>query len=81
MSDTSRQPVIVAAARTPIGKFLGALAPLSAPELGGLAIKEAVRRAGVPAEGSTPTLKGVHARIPAEQRGARRRPRLVVLRR
>src|SRR5215213_5309323 len=49
MSDTSRQPVIVAAARTPIGKFLGALAPLSAPELGAVAIRAALERSGVPA--------------------------------
>jgi acetyl-CoA C-acetyltransferase len=47
MTDTSRQPVIVSAARTPIGKFLGGLAPLSAPELGAIAIREAVKRAGV----------------------------------
>src|SRR5919201_270690 len=49
MSDTSRQPVIVAAARTPIGKFLGGLAPLTAPELGAVAIREALARSGVPA--------------------------------
>jgi acetyl-CoA C-acetyltransferase len=47
MADTSRQPVIVSAARTPIGRFLGGLAPLSAPELGAIAIREAVKRAGV----------------------------------
>jgi acetyl-CoA C-acetyltransferase len=47
MADTSRTPVIVSAARTPIGRFLGGLSPLSAPELGGIAIREAVRRAGV----------------------------------
>ncbi|HEY4304365.1 MAG TPA: acetyl-CoA C-acetyltransferase [Gemmatimonadaceae bacterium] len=47
MADSSRQPVIVSAARTPIGKFLGGLAPLSAPELGAIAIREAVKRAGV----------------------------------
>src|SRR5918911_1262903 len=47
MSDTARQPVIVAAARTPIGKFLGALSALSAPDLGAVAIREAVRRSGV----------------------------------
>jgi acetyl-CoA C-acetyltransferase len=47
MPDLSRQPVIVAAARTPIGKFLGALAPLTAPELGGIAIRGAVQRSGV----------------------------------
>ncbi|MEP6781788.1 MAG: acetyl-CoA C-acyltransferase, partial [Gemmatimonadaceae bacterium] len=50
MSDASRQPVIVGAARTPIGRFLGGLAPLSAPELGAIAIREALKRSGVPAE-------------------------------
>lgn len=40
-------PVIVGAARTPIGRFLGGLAPLSAPRLGAAAIAEALRRAGV----------------------------------
>ena len=49
MSDTSRIPVIVAAARTPIGKFLGALSTLSAPELGAVSIKAALERAGIPA--------------------------------
>jgi acetyl-CoA C-acetyltransferase len=38
---------IVAGARTPIGKMSGALASFSAAELGGLAIAEALRRAGV----------------------------------
>ena len=39
--------VVLGAARTPFGKFGGALAPLSAPELGGPAIREAVDRSGV----------------------------------
>lgn len=39
--------VIVSAARTPFGKFGGSLAGLKAPELGGLAIREALNRAGV----------------------------------
>jgi acetyl-CoA C-acetyltransferase len=47
MPDTSRTPVIVAAQRTPIGKFLGSLSSLSAPELGAIAIKAAVERAGI----------------------------------
>ena len=42
--------VIVAGARTPIGKFRGSLASLSAMDLGGIAIAEALVRAGVPAE-------------------------------
>lgn len=39
--------VIVGGARTPFGKFGGALSSFSAPELGGIAIKEALKRAGV----------------------------------
>ncbi len=39
--------VIVSAARVPTGKFLGALKTFSAPELGALAVREAVRRAGI----------------------------------
>src|SRR5688572_21712165 len=38
---------IVSAARTPIGKFLGGLSPLSAPRLGAVAIREAVKRAEI----------------------------------
>jgi acetyl-CoA C-acetyltransferase len=47
MSDLSRQPVIVSAARTPIGRFLGGLASFSAPELGAIAIRAALARANV----------------------------------
>ena len=36
------QPVLVAGARTPIGKLLGALSSLSAPDLGGIAIRAAL---------------------------------------
>jgi acetyl-CoA C-acetyltransferase len=39
--------VILGAARTPIGAFLGGLAPLTAPKLGAIAIKCALERAGV----------------------------------
>ncbi|ARU60599.1 acetyl-CoA acetyltransferase [Tumebacillus avium] len=42
--------VIVSTARTPIGKFGGALAPLVATDLGGLVIKEALSRSGVAGE-------------------------------
>jgi acetyl-CoA C-acetyltransferase len=41
------EAVIVAACRTPIGGYLGALSPLRAADLGGVAIAEAVRRAGI----------------------------------
>ena len=43
----TKEAVIVSAARTPTGKFQGALKGFSAPELGAIAIKEAVKRAGV----------------------------------
>ncbi len=39
--------IILGAARTPFGRFGGALSDLSAPELGGAAIREAVERSGV----------------------------------
>ncbi|HQR40746.1 MAG TPA: acetyl-CoA C-acetyltransferase, partial [Blastocatellia bacterium] len=41
--------VILSAARTPVGKFQGSLSPFSAPELGSLAIRAAVERAGLDA--------------------------------
>ncbi len=47
---SEHEAVIVSAVRTPIGKFLGGLATLSATELGSIAIREAVRRAGVPGD-------------------------------
>ncbi|HMA21112.1 MAG TPA: acetyl-CoA C-acyltransferase, partial [Gemmatimonadaceae bacterium] len=47
MNVKSRTPVIVSAARTPIGRYLGGLSSLSAPELGAIAIREAVQRAGI----------------------------------
>ena len=40
--------VIIGAARTPIGAFLGGLAPLAAPQLGAIAIRAALERSGVP---------------------------------
>ncbi|MEO7521718.1 MAG: acetyl-CoA C-acetyltransferase [Gemmatimonas sp.] len=49
MSDLSHQPVIVSAARTPVGRYLGGLSSLSAPELGAIAIRAALERSGVPA--------------------------------
>ena len=46
MSDATT-PVIVSAVRTPIGKYLGGLSSFSAPQLGALVIRDAVRRAGI----------------------------------
>ncbi len=49
MSDTNRTAVIVSAARTPIGRFLGGLASLTAPELGAHAIRAAIARGKIDA--------------------------------
>ena len=49
MSEAKRTAVIVSAARTPIGRFMGGLAPLPATELGAIAIRAAVARSGVAA--------------------------------
>lgn len=42
-----RDVFIVSAARTAIGSFMGSLKSFTAPELGGMAIKEALKRAGI----------------------------------
>jgi acetyl-CoA C-acetyltransferase len=44
------EAVIISAARTPTGKFQGALKDFSATDLGALVVRESVRRAGVAAE-------------------------------
>ncbi|MFQ5745794.1 MAG: thiolase family protein [Gemmatimonadota bacterium] len=49
MNAEERTAVIVGAARLPTGRFLGALSPLAAPELGARAIAAAVERSGVDA--------------------------------
>src|SRR3954453_18050289 len=64
--------VIVGAARTPIGAFLGTLAAVPAPKLGATAIKAALERAGVsPAEVKTvfmgEVLQGGVGQAPARQ--------------
>jgi len=43
----TENPVILSAVRTPIGKFMGGLSPLSATELGAKVVAESVRRAGI----------------------------------
>lgn len=62
MSNTSaRNPndsVIVSAVRTPIGKFKGALTPLSASDLGAIAVRSAVERAGIDPAGIDEVLMG-----------------------
>ena len=44
------EAVIISAARTPVGKFLGSLKNFTAPELGAIVVRESVKRAGVKPE-------------------------------
>jgi acetyl-CoA C-acetyltransferase len=50
--------VIVSAARTPLGGFMGDLKALAAPELGAIAIRAAVERAGLPPEAVEEVIMG-----------------------
>jgi acetyl-CoA C-acetyltransferase len=51
-------PVILSACRTPIGKYLGGLASLTAPQLGAIVIREAVNRAGIAPDGIDDVIMG-----------------------
>jgi len=53
-----KEVVIVSAARTAVGAFNGSLAGFSAPQLGAIAIKEAVKRAGIKPEEVDEVLMG-----------------------
>ncbi len=54
----AREVVIVGAARTPIGAFQGTLSKLTAPQLGAIAIKAALERAGVKPEAVQEVIMG-----------------------
>jgi acetyl-CoA C-acetyltransferase len=54
----SNASYIIAGCRTPIGKFLGGLSSVPAPRLGAVAIAEAVRRAGLPADAVEEVIMG-----------------------
>ena len=58
MGEKARTPVILGGGRTPIGRFLGGLSPLAAPELGGIAIRAALERSGVGAESIDEVIMG-----------------------
>ena len=53
-----REVVIVSAARTPMGSFQGALASVSAPQLGATAIRGALERAGLSGEQVSEVIMG-----------------------
>jgi acetyl-CoA C-acetyltransferase len=44
-----KEAVILSGARTPVGKFMGSLTPFTAPELGAVAVRAAIERAGIEA--------------------------------
>ena len=71
LDKSDRDPVIVSAARTPVGKFTGALASLPATRLGALAVREAVQRAGIDAEQIDEVLLGQVVTAGAGQAPAR----------
>ncbi|MFN3307390.1 MAG: beta-ketoacyl synthase N-terminal-like domain-containing protein, partial [Candidatus Kapaibacteriota bacterium] len=50
--------VIVSAVRTPVGSFLGSLSNFTAPQLGSIAIREVVRRAGIQPEEVSEVIMG-----------------------
>src|SRR5260221_4592477 len=52
------QSYLLAGCRTPIGRFLGGLSTLTAPELGAAAIRDAIRRAGVAPESVDEVIMG-----------------------
>ena len=62
---------LVSAARTPIGKFAGSLSEVPATTLGGIAIRAAVERAGVPFDGVDEVLMGQVLQAGAGQAPAR----------
>lgn len=53
-----KDAVIISAARTATGKFLGSLTPFSATDLGAVAVKEAVNRAGINKEDVSEVIMG-----------------------
>ena len=70
-----RDVVIVGAARTAIGSFLGSLSAVPAPKLGATAIKAALERAGVAARRRPARPHGQGAARPVSVRRPRARPR------
>ena len=70
------RPVLVSACRTAIGKFQGALPSFTSPQLGGLVVKEALRRANVPAEQVEEVLMGSVLQAGLGQNPARQSLRL-----
>ena len=58
MPDAARTPVILDGVRTPIGRFMGGLSPLSGPELGAVVVREVVARTGIDVTGIDEVIMG-----------------------
>jgi acetyl-CoA C-acetyltransferase len=56
---TNNNPVILSAVRTPFGKFGGGLTPVSAIELGGIVMRESMKRADIDTNDVTHNIMGV----------------------
>ena len=65
---------LLSAARTPIGKYLGALADVPAPQLGAVAIAEALRRASAPVGAASRRSKKSSSATSSRPASARTRP-------
>lgn len=70
-SDAKREAVILSGARTPIGKLMGALASVSATELGAVAVRAAIERAGIDPAGVNEVFMGQVVQAGAGQAPAR----------
>src|ERR671917_1530935 len=67
----NREAVIISAARTPTGKFQGALKSFSATDLGAMVVRESVRRAGVAPEDVDEVIMGCVVQAGVGQNPAR----------
>jgi acetyl-CoA C-acetyltransferase len=70
-----RQPVIISATRTAIGKFQGALKSFTAPQLGSIAVRAAVERAELEASRIDEVIMGCALQAGLGQNPARAAPR------
>jgi acetyl-CoA C-acetyltransferase len=66
-----REAVILSAARTPIGRFMGGLSPVSVTDLGGVAVQAAVERAGIDPKSVYEVIMGLVVSAGAGQAPAR----------
>jgi len=66
-----REAVIISGARTPTGTFGGSLSEIDSPKLGGLVIKEAMKRAGITGDQVDEVIMGTHFQAGIKANAAR----------